>query len=48
MTKEQIKTIYICPDGYPSCRKAEAIGEFCKGKCECEGEIKKLKMERTK
>lgn len=23
-----------CPDGYPSCRKAEAEGEWCKGECE--------------
>lgn len=25
--------IYQCPDGYPSCRNAEATGQFCQGQC---------------
>ena len=30
-------TLRQCPDGYPSCRKAEATGEWCVGQCEAEG-----------
>lgn len=28
------QVIRQCPDGYPSCRKAEATGEWCRGECE--------------
>jgi hypothetical protein len=41
MSEDINKRIYACPDGYPSCRKSEAIGEWCKGKCDCAEEIEK-------
>lgn len=34
-----MKKIHSCTDGYPSCRKAEANGEFCVNKCEAAGKM---------